>query len=135
VSESEIEEWAERLLGQYKGNLMRVSVPEEYKSTYGVKDDGQKSPIFQGVLDIFPRALEAVADVSAFGAKKYSWDNWKFVKDGQNRYTNAMIRHLNKESRGEIFDKETNLYHAASVAWNALARLELILVENSGEEK
>jgi hypothetical protein len=37
----------------------------------GAKLDAGKSPVWQGLLDYFPRACEAVALVSAGGAAKY----------------------------------------------------------------
>jgi hypothetical protein len=48
------------------------------------------------------------------------------VPEGYRRYTGALIRHLLKEPR-EALDKDTGLTHQAAVAWNALARLELML--------
>ena len=95
----------------------------------GVKYDNDKSPVVRGVLHYFPRALEAVSKVSAAGAKKYTWNGWQTVPDGINRYSNALGRHLLAESFGP-FDNGpggTNCLHAAQVAWNALARLELML--------
>lgn len=76
----------------------------------------------------FGRALLAVAEVGSFGAKKYTRGGWQYVEDGKNRYTDAMIRHLLKEQIEE-FDKDSELLHAAHCAWNALARLELMLRE------
>lgn len=92
----------------------------------GAKLDAGKTPIYQGVLDYFPRAVEAVASLSAIGAKKYSWKGWKKVSDGVNRYGNALVRHITKESIEGPMDADGFL-HATAVAWNALARLELIL--------
>lgn len=95
----------------------------------GAKLDSGKSPVFQGVFNYFPRALMSVGDLSGLGAAKYSWGGWVTVSDGVNRYTNALGRHLLKESKGEVIDPETNLMHATAVAWNALARLEMMLRE------
>jgi Domain of unknown function (DUF5664) len=92
-----------------------------------VKYDAGKSPIFRGGLGYFPRAISRVASVSNFGATKYAWDGWRQVPDGLNRYTDAMVRHLAAEAEGEVLDPDSGLLHAAHVAWNALARLELIL--------
>lgn len=97
----------------------------------GAKLDAGKSPITQGCFQYFPRALKAVAEVSFVGAKKYSWKGWEQVPDGINRYGNACGRHLVEEN--DARDADTGLSHAAQVAWNALARLELILREQ--EEK
>jgi len=79
------------------------------------------------VLCGFPRALQAVGMVGTYGANKYSDNGWMSVPDGQRRYTDAMLRHLMKESEGESVDAESGLQHAAHLAWNALARLELEL--------
>jgi hypothetical protein len=73
----------------------------------------------------FPHALEAVAQVTSFGAKKYAPNSWLEVPDGHARYTDAMYRHLLAEAAGETHDTDSGLLHAAQAAWNALARLEL----------
>lgn len=99
-----------------------------------VKYDGGKSPIFKGGLGYFPSAISGVATVSAFGASKYAWNGWRGVDDGINRYTDAMVRHLAAEAEGEILDPESGLPHAWHVAWNALARVELINQEAKREK-
>lgn len=38
-----------------------------------------------------------------------------------------MYRHLLAEAQGEAMDSDTGLRHAAHAAWNALARLDLML--------
>lgn len=95
----------------------------------GAKLDAGKSPIFRGCLSYFPRAMDAVSAVSGFGASKYAWKGWESVPDGYNRYSDAMVRHLAYEGKGEVLDPDSGLYHAAHAAWNALARLELLLKE------
>jgi hypothetical protein len=40
-----------------------------------------------------------------------------------------MMRHWLAEQQGIECDEESNLRHAAHLAWNALARLELMLRE------
>jgi hypothetical protein len=79
------------------------------------------------VINGFALALREVAKVGTFGAAKYSDNGWKEVPDGINRYTDALYRHLNDEAAGEVFDSESELMHAALAAWNALARLDLML--------
>lgn len=98
-----------------------------------IKYDGGKAPIFRGAVSYFPRAISAVAEVSAFGASKYAWQGWRGVNDGYNRYSDAMVRHLGYEGQGEVLDPDSGLLHAAHAAWNALARLEL-LIEGRGRE-
>lgn len=92
----------------------------------GAKLDSGKSPVVRGAIQYFPRALKAVAIVSQKGAEKYSWRGWEDVPDGFQRYSDALGRHLTDESLSD-YDEDTGCLHAAQVAWNALARLELML--------
>lgn len=104
----------------------------------GKKYDGGKSPIFQGVFQYFPRALLAVGDVSRYGADKYDLAyndiNWSRVEGGFERYSDALGRHLVGEFKDGPIDPESKCLHAAMVAWNALARLELVLKEQEEQK-
>ena len=91
----------------------------------GAKLDAGK-PRVALILNDMPRALLAVAEVATYGAKKYSEGGWLHVENGVSRYTDAMDRHRLKEGI-EPTDADTDLLHAAHGAWNALARLELML--------
>lgn len=94
----------------------------------GAKLDAGKVAVTQGCLHYFPRALKAVAELSVIGAKKYSWKGWESVPDGINRYADALGRHeLAIEGDYTRRDPDTNVLEATAVAWNALARLELVL--------
>lgn len=95
----------------------------------GAKLDAGKAALYQGLLAYFPRACEQVAAVSTFGAAKYSWKGWESVPNGVERYSDALVRHLAREGAGEVKDPDSDFHHAAHVAWNALARLELMLKE------
>jgi len=101
-----------------------------------MKLDGGKTPIFRGLIMYFPRALRAVADISAYGYEKYKeWGGWVRVEDAQARYTDALARHfINEQIEGPL-DPESKLRHAAHAAWNALARLELALQEQERIDK
>lgn len=79
------------------------------------------------VLGDFARALAAVTDVGTYGAAKYTPHGWLSVPHGIERYTDAMCRHLLREATGELRDADTELLHAAHAAWNALARLDLMI--------
>jgi dATP/dGTP diphosphohydrolase len=81
------------------------------------------------VLGGFANALKEVSKVGTFGANKYSPNGWKSVPNGRERYSDAMLRHWLDESRGEPVDRESGILHAAHLAWNALARLELMIKE------
>ena len=100
-------------------------------NTPGAKLDAGKAPVLRGVLQYFPRAIMAVAQVSEHGAKKYTWNGWETVPDGIARYGDAMGRHLLQTG----FDKDSDLLHAAHCAWNSLARLELILREYEAQQQ
>lgn len=92
----------------------------------GAKCDAGKQ--LAGVLLDFSRALEAVADVGTFGANKYTRLGWASVPNGEQRYTDALMRHLLKGQR-EAIDPDSGLDHLAHLAWNCLAVLELRLRE------
>ena len=93
----------------------------------GHKYDNGKPPVCRGLLAYFPRALLAVTQVSDVGAKKYAWNDWFNVPEGEVRYSDALGRHLLQEQIMPA-DLETGCLHAAHIAWNALARLELMLL-------
>jgi hypothetical protein len=99
----------------------------------GKKLDNGKGPVIQGVVQYFPKALLAVSNISKYGADKYSLSyddiNWRRVEGGFNRYSDALGRHLLGEYIDGPVDPESKKLHCAMVAWNALARLELLLKE------
>lgn len=79
------------------------------------------------VLRGFARALISVCEVGTYGAVKYTDNGWMEVPNGQDRYDDAGMRHWLFEAAGEVVDKDTLLRHASHEAWNALARLDLML--------
>lgn len=81
---------------------------QEVAVTVGRKDDSGKLP-----MELLPRpALEAIAEVLAFGARKYSRWNWR---DGisYSRVLGALLRHVHAYNDGEDLDPETGLSHMA----------------------
>jgi len=95
--------------------------------TGAIKYDAGKPSVFRGVINYFPRALWAVAEISTFGAKKYAWNGWADVDEGYERYKDAQYRHALKKAMGEVIDDDSELEHLAHEAWGALATLELHL--------
>jgi len=89
----------------------------------GAKVDAGKNRLGL-VLGGFALALEQVGWIGTFGAEKYSPNGWLSVPDGQERYKDALYRHLLAYERGEDVDKDSDLLHLAHLAWNALAVLE-----------
>lgn len=119
----------------YRSNIQDVNIPSKERDPTGLEahqpgaklDAGKDMPSL--ILSAMPRALMAVAGVGTFGYRKYTKDGWIEVTDGINRYTDAMDRHRLKEFIDGPVDPESRLLHAAHLAWNALARLELMLRE------
>lgn len=68
-------------------------------------------------------AIEALAVVLQYGARKYKRDNWRQV-DAQ-RYVAAFERHWQAYLVGEILDPETKLPHLAHAMTNLAFLLEL----------
>ena len=115
-----------------EGNAIEVPVTGEAdphgtsQHAPGAKlDAGKVRPSL--IFNDMPRALLAVAEVATFGANKYSDGGWQHVPDALKRYTDAMDRHRLKEFTECRYDHDSELTHAAHLAWNALARLELLL--------
>ena len=58
---------------------------------------------------------------------KYTENGWMEVPKGIDRYDDAKMRHWLDEKAGIACDPDTQLLHAAHEAWNALARLDLLI--------
>ena len=85
----------------------------------GVKHD-QEKPDFSLLS---PFALEEIAKVMTYGARKYSPNNWR----GGFKYTRilaAVMRHLNSYQKGELTDPETGLSHLAHASCGLMMLLE-----------
>lgn len=107
-----------------------ITDDEPIIATEGKKYDGNK-PMTGTVLRVFPFALNAIGACIKFGATKYpDPNNWKKNKNALVRYNDSLVRHLTKHFTGNEMDEETGLPHLAHVAWNALAILELYLMEH-----
>lgn len=76
-----------------------------------LKYDGEKPK-----MSLVPNlALEEVAKVMTYGAKKYAAYNWMNGFDWT-RLTDAAMRHINAFNRGEDVDAESGLSHLAHAA-------------------
>lgn len=95
----------------------------------GVKLDDGKNRLGL-VLGDFSQALWEVGKVGTFGAKKYSDGGWLQVPNGQQRYLDALYRHL-LYNQANPYDSQSGLLHLSHAAWNALAILELNLREKA----
>jgi hypothetical protein len=90
----------------------------------GAKMDSGKIRV--SLLKRFGLALLAVADLATGGAEKYSAHGWASVDNGIERYDDALFGHYLKEMFQDI-DPDMKVREQVSVAWNALARLQLLI--------
>ena len=78
-----------------------------------------------------PYALEQIAKNLTVGLKKYKErNNWKKVEGAEQRYLDALYRHLEAHRRGELYDTDSSvpdMLHMAAVAVNAMFLLEFML--------
>lgn len=110
------------------------------KPVYDLTDDGKGKKYDNGksmvgtLCRVFPRALLGVGQCIEFGTHKYpDPKNWVKVENAFNRYQDSMMRHYLKFLAGQEKDSETRLLHLKHMVWNALAVLELYLMENEDE--
>lgn len=81
------------------------------------------TPITTGVLDYFPLAIAAVARLSKKGNDKHNpGQPLHWSRDKSTDHENCIPRHL--VDRG-VIDPDTGELHEVSLAWRALALLEL----------
>jgi Domain of unknown function (DUF5664) len=96
-------------------------------TTEGVKYDSDKT---QYSL-VPPYALEAVAKNLTSGLKKYPHrNNWQLVDNAEERYLDAMLRHIEEHRKGNIYDTDNSdptTTHLSAVAVNSMFLLELML--------
>lgn len=90
----------------------------------GIKHD-QNKPKFSLIPQ---RALEFVARVVTFGAKKYGPRNWVKTENLSERYTDAAMRHINAYLQGAPNDLETGLPHLA----HAVTSLMFVIEHDTG---
>jgi len=58
-----------------------------------------------------PAATKALAEILTFGAEKYAPNNWQLVSNPEERYTDALLRHLEAYRAGEKSDPESGFSH------------------------
>ena len=100
-------------------------------TTGGRKFDGGK-PRY-GLLP--PKALRMTAEILTFGAEKYEVGNWMKVPDAQNRYFDALQRHLWSWKEGEQNDPESGKNHLSHAMCCLMFLLERDLYTEAEWEK
>ena len=99
----------------------------------------KNAPIARGVLDYFPKALAAIAELSRIGNEQHNpGQPMHWAKEKSTDHADCILRHM--IDRGTIDTDKVR--HSTKVAWRALAMLEVELdaaaaekpatVENSG---
>jgi hypothetical protein len=87
----------------------------------GRKDDAEKAR-----WDLLPfDALDDVAEVLKYGAKKYAARNWELGM-AWGRLLAAALRHLTFWARGQQSDQESGMHHLAHAACCVLMLLALV---------
>lgn len=87
----------------------------------------KNAPIARGVLDYFPDALFAVADLSRIGNEQHNpGQPMHWAKEKSTDHADCIIRHL--ADRGKLDDD--GVRHSAKVAWRALALLQIEIEES-----
>lgn len=98
------------------------------------KLDAGKAPVWQGFIDYFPNAMIAVAWTSEYGWRKYGeWGGWRKLPNAIRRYFDGNARHNILNSIETYDDGDSGLAHAVQDAWNAMAKLELLILEGKVE--
>jgi hypothetical protein len=92
-----------------------TTLPADSKARKGI-------PLARGLLDYFPAALAAIAEVSRAGNDKHNPGEPMHHARGKSMdHADCILRHL--VDRGAL-DPEDGLRHSAKVAWRALALLQ-----------
>jgi Domain of unknown function (DUF5664) len=108
----------------------RVSAtPNETSNVVGRKLDKGKPRLSLLWREPLGPALVAVAQILQYGIEKYkvTAGNWMFVENAEERYTDALYRHLAASLDGHWVDDESKLPHMAHAACNALFVLAIQL--------
>ena len=92
----------------------------------------KNAPVFSGVLEYFPDALMAVAELSKIGNDKHNpGEELNWSRDKSTDHGDCLVRHQLEYNKT---DEDTGLPHAVSVAWRALAQLQTLLEDAQEEE-
>lgn len=104
----------------YKAEPDQATLPTDSQSR-------KRVPLTTGVLDYFPAALAAIAEVSRAGNDKHNpGQPIHHARGKSSDHADCLVRHL--FDRGGL-DPEDGLRHSAKVAWRALALLQEELEE------
>lgn len=98
----------------------------EYVRVPGPVLGGQHYDAGKPRVDLLPiGGLFAVAEVMAYGARKYGERNWQSGIQ-HSKLVGSCLRHVFKRLRGEVLDDESGLPHLAHAAANLLMVLDML---------
>lgn len=106
----------------------RVRIYDPQPSLAGAAPDlkfDSGKPRWSLLMQGLAKGLAGIVAVLTFGAKKYAAHSWRNVQNGQERYKDALYRHLHAIESGELTDPESGCFHWSHVATNALFLHEL----------
>jgi hypothetical protein len=82
---------------------------------------GKKTDNDKNRLDLIDSVfINGIGKVLTFGAKKYKPNNWQTLRDPEDRYYGAIMRHLLAWRNGKSFDGESRLSHLLHAATNIM---------------
>jgi hypothetical protein len=122
--------------GQYREHLVEVITRQVADEVAKIGQRREEAAIKAGELGskhdsgkpefrlIPQQALEDVAKVMSYGAKKYAPDNWRKVPNGHNRYMDAALRHINAHLQGNVMDEESGERHLAHAVCSLMMAME-----------
>ena len=108
-----VERWRPHLAAS-----MPTETPEEKEALDRIdaasKDYSAKHDQDKPMYNLLPaNAIDALARVLTFGAKKYGANAWQNLEDGLERYRAALLRHTFAIQRGELIDEDSGEPHSA----------------------
>lgn len=89
-------------------------------------------PMMRGLLDYFPDALAAVAQLSVYGNEKHNpGEPLHWSKGKSNDHADCVVRHLMERGRWDYsFGPDKGVRHSTAAAWRALANLQIEIEES-----
>jgi hypothetical protein len=91
-------------------------------------DDGK---LRMSLID--PEFVKGLAEVLTYGSVKYSAESWKHLENAEERYKDALLRHLYAYLGGEECDPESGLSHLKHISAN-VCFLEYFERNNNGTD-
>jgi hypothetical protein len=86
--------------------------------------DRKATPMARGLLDYFPDALAAVAELSRIGNEQHNPGHpMHWAREKSTDHADCIIRHMVDRGKPDV----DGVLHSTKVAWRALAQLQLEL--------